>query len=654
MLKKLTITLVAIIILIQGLAIASAQQTNSKDAWKTYTDANLVKQIALDGKGNAWLATSGGAAHVSKDGKWQIYTTMNGLIDNNVLSVAIDPKGNVWFATPEGASVLQSNGKWQTYTEKNGLLSNNIWSIKLGPEGSVYLASDKGIDVVKDGKWHSYTEINGLPSESGRYGYKFDINPSGKLIIAYKNQILQLNAKGNFESQNFDFEDLPVLNMLSDRKGNIWVVNAYGSVMIKPDKAIVKFRKELVSAHNFMDITEDSQGNIWLLTSQKIYVYEAGKWKILDYPQIIKDQVAINIKVDKQGDIWLSAFQKDTGNGTGLTLFAGGKWNNYRQKGPLGSSYSAVTLDGLGNIWFGANSFRLSVLTPNGDWLYRKVKSERINALTTDSFGNVWVATSGNWIPWNEDMGTGFPMPSLHGDSSTAFFQNGSIKSYSEQLGGNSSVSAIGIGPIGKVWFAINASSESIDPVNITLRRADNTWIKFPYERSADHPVIQSIAAEPKGNVWLGTSNGLKLRKPDGKLQDVKIPGLKVPLEIISMALENEKTLWLTIREADPSTRKGLGVIRRYPDGSWNRYNAKNGLLNDYVNTIFIDKQGNKWFGTNVGVSVLKSNGKWSSYTTKDGLADNKVYGITQDNNGDYWFATDGGISQLKPAIGKI
>src|SRR5512138_3562555 len=33
----------------------------------------------------------------------------------------------------------------------------------------------------------------------------------------------------------------------------------------------------------------------------------------------------------------------------------------------------------------------------------------------------------------------------------------------------------------------------------------------------------------------------------------------------------------------------------------WQRYTSVDGLVNDYVNSIVVDQQGNLWFGTNYG-----------------------------------------------------
>ena len=80
----------------------------------------------------------------------------------------------------------------------------------------------------------------------------------------------------------------------------------------------------------------------------------------------------------------------------------------------------------------------------------------------------------------------------------------------------------------------------------------------------------------------------------------------------------------------------------------WITYTATNsGLVSNRVFSIAIDGNGDKWFGTDGGVSKFDGN-TWTTYTTSNsGLADNWVSAIAIDENGDKWFGTDGGVSKF-------
>ena len=64
--------------------------------------------------------------------------------------------------------------------------------------------------------------------------------------------------------------------------------------------------------------------------------------------------------------------------------------------------------------------------------------------------------------------------------------------------------------------------------------------------------------------------------------------------------------------------------------------------MNDDVNNIMEDKEGNLWFATEKGASKYNSYAS-PNFTSEQGLKDKIVYCIKQDKTGAYWFGTDKG-----------
>lgn len=88
--------------------------------WTTYNPKNsglaqpVVEAIAVDRQDNKWFATvgfkdgdplPGGISVLWADGTWSTLTAADGLASDWVKDIAIDGEGNVWFATSEGVSV---------------------------------------------------------------------------------------------------------------------------------------------------------------------------------------------------------------------------------------------------------------------------------------------------------------------------------------------------------------------------------------------------------------------------------------------------------------------------------------------------------------------------------------------------------------------
>lgn len=95
--------------------------------------------------------------------------------------------------------------------------------------------------------------------------------------------------------------------------------------------------------------------------------------------------------------------------------------------------------------------------------------------------------------------------------------------------------------------------------------------------------------------------------------------------------------------------------------GDWTTYNTSNsGLAGNHVRSVLIDAQGNKWFGTDKGLSAFDGV-KWATYTAdsqKQTLADNSINDLAFEATGtgpELWIATDNGVSVMAiPAIDAV
>ncbi|MES2397866.1 MAG: two-component regulator propeller domain-containing protein, partial [Bacteroidota bacterium] len=69
---------------------------------------------------------------------------------------------------------------------------------------------------------------------------------------------------------------------------------------------------------------------------------------------------------------------------------------------------------------------------------------------------------------------------------------------------------------------------------------------------------------------------------------------------------------------------------------------VKNGLLNNEVNSIFVDREDNLWVGTAKGLSEM-CQGRVSYLTSKNGLLSDKAFTFYADKKDNYWIGTDKG-----------
>ncbi len=107
------------------------------------------------------------------------------------------------------------------------------------------------------------------------------------------------------------------------------------------------------------------------------------------------------------------------------------------------------------------------------------------------------------------------------------------------------------------------------------------------------------------------------------------------------------RALWVGtsvgVHEVDLGTRQ----VRR-------TFTREHGLANEYVFAIGLDRDGNKWFGTNAGGVSRYRDGNWKTYFPMHGLADYWVYSFAQQANGSFWIGTWAGASKVDPLTGEF
>lgn len=85
-----------------------------------------------------------------------------------------------------------------------------------------------------------------------------------------------------------------------------------------------------------------------------------------------------------------------------------------------------------------------------------------------------------------------------------------------------------------------------------------------------------------------------------------------------------------------------------------NTFTRKEGLANEYVFAVGLDRSGNKWFGTNAGGVSRYKDGQWKTFFPMHGLADYWIYSFAQQKSGDFWIGTWAGVNKIDAKTGKF
>lgn len=85
-----------------------------------------------------------------------------------------------------------------------------------------------------------------------------------------------------------------------------------------------------------------------------------------------------------------------------------------------------------------------------------------------------------------------------------------------------------------------------------------------------------------------------------------------------------------------------------------NTFTRKEGLANEYVFAIGIDRKGYKWFGTNAGGVSRYRDGQWKTFFPMHGLADYWIYSFAEQRSGDFWIGTWAGVNRVDARTGQF
>ncbi len=83
-------------------------------------------------------------------------------------------------------------------------------------------------------------------------------------------------------------------------------------------------------------------------------------------------------------------------------------------------------------------------------------------------------------------------------------------------------------------------------------------------------------------------------------------------------------------------------------------FNRDDGLANEYVFAVGIDRLGYKWFGTNAGGVSRYRDGDWKTYFPMHGLADFWVYAFANQGKNTLWIGTWAGVNRFDLASGRF
>ena len=207
--------------------------------------------------------------------------------------------------------------------------------------------------------------------------------------------------------------------------------------------------------------------------------------------------------------------------------------------------------------------------------------SDYIECIAIDNSDNVW-------------LGTPFGVQVFDGTSLAVFDQ----ENYSLMLSNN--IKCIKATSNGEVWIGSDYG------VNRLISPYSNpSLIQYTNMQGLISNQVRSIDEDQDGGIWIGTTQGVSYY--DG-VNWISYSSPDLPFGgVCGTAFDLNGDKWF----ASP-----LGGVTHFNGNDITTYDQTDGLLSKYVRDVLVDLEGNKWIGTDYGMSVLEnSNSLFTQHT---------------------------------------
>ena len=258
-----------------------------------------------------------------------------------------------------------------------------------------------------------------------------------------------------------------------------------------------------------------------------------------------------------------------------------------------------------------------------------------ILSVVTDERSNVWLGAQDRLIRWNRRTDETVYVPLLLPDGT--------------RISGSENIRVVNLDQRGNLWAGTSRYGVLI--LNSEGKRIAHLTDAVPGKKTGlPAPWINAICPDKNGNMWVGTHRGICIVDKN----DFTITSLASHPLLGEMSKLTCTALW-----KDEKDRMWIGTIQGvwcYDEAknSLSKYSTSEGLFHNTVYAIQQDKQGNTYFATAGGLSVLSTDGRIVSYNRSNGLRNDRCEGLLRDNNGFIWIGNLNCILRYDPVNKKF
>ncbi len=543
-------------------------------------------------------------------------TTNDGLSNNTVYAINEDTLGFIWIGTRSGLNRFDGHG-FRMYDNTSGLRNVFINTIFRDSKGRIWVGTQGGGISRYEYETGGFTSFFNDPQKANSISHD-DVQAIvedrlGNLWIGtHEGGLNKLEMKTDRVTRIPVTHLLPagyridrINAMLMENDTLIWIGTLDGLFHYNPVKnEIVPY---LVGGRpvnaRILCFFNDGLNKLWLGTQSGIIKIDKIH-HLAEYVTSVKTGLSSDLVVDI----------KQSPDGRIMIATDGGGLNIYD---PVSGEYSAV------------------MNNPNSP---NSLSNNSVYAIFIDSFKGLWVGNYIGGINYYSEYDWKF-RPVKHELNDPNSLSDNHVRCFYQDHQGT-------------LWIGTLGGLNQYNPATgrFTIFTADRKD-----DRSLGSNSVLSIYEDHDDNLWIGTFGGGisildKKRKSFSKFRHPDDPTRSLDKANIYSILETS---------GNKLCIASLGGIYLFDrnTGKMKRFLSTNSRLsNNTVKVLCMDKSGNVWAGTNLGINKLNHETSeikvyTHSNTNTNSLSNNRVLSITEAKDGKLWIGTEGGgVSVFDPA----
>ena len=579
----------------------------------------------------------------STDFWFRHFSVEDGLSSNSVRAIMQDKYGFMWLGTDDGLN--RYDGTTIKVYNLNPQGSNDYISSLYDTTDNIWVGTEGGVYIF-DYETESFELFKVLTAQGD--SIKSNVNHiaedrDGNLWFSTVGQgIFKYNISKHY-LEHYEFKDANGLmaSVLVDSENQIWAVTNWGSPTVsKLNKAENKFEPFPITYEagqydsNSLVMLEDSEHALWLGTwecgLQKIDRYTC---KAITYLHPSEGKGATHIHSLME----YAPHQLLIGSDDGLLLFNTLTCEHQLFTEDETNPYSLsnrfvypIVKDREGGIWVGTYYGGVNYLSPNtGQFecfahsrFYNSVNGTVIGRFCEDSSGYIWIASDDGGLSRFAPKDKQFThyMPDEHRNS-LSYHNVHALCMDDDDLW------------IGTYTGGVNVLNTKTGTFRVyTTKGGDLTTL--------DGTSSYAIFRDREKRIWVTSMAGINLynREEDNFIRVKDLESLTIDID-----QDADGNIWFSTQ--------GKGLFKYNPDKkTWKNYvysNTPGALVNDQVNCVLIDGNGNMWVGTMNGLCKYDAGEDRFEAIPLD-IPSRNICGIVEDQHV-LWLTTTKGLVRYAP-----